>query len=111
MPALESLGDDFEIVGAANRSLKSAQLSAKAFNLPLSLRGAKNDEKEFNVLVPPIEVYQGWPAFSGARNVGHLYARIAADIRIGLRSAPSFSDGVALYELVTRIERSAYKGD
>jgi predicted dehydrogenase len=73
----------------------------------LAIKGAKGEEKVLKTLTPPASVYNGWPSFSGARNVGHLYALIAEDIRTGSRKAPDFQDGVVLHELVDRIEKSS----
>jgi predicted dehydrogenase len=75
----------------------------------LAIKGAKGAKKELKTLAPPASVYNGWPSFSGARNVGHLYALIAEDIRTGSRKAPDFEDGVALHELVDRIEKSSVR--
>jgi len=73
----------------------------------LAIKGARGEEKKLETLTPPAGVYSGWPSFSGARNVGHLYALIAEDIRTGSRKTPDFEDGVALHELVDRIEKSS----
>ena len=58
-------------------------------------------------LAPPRGVYDGWPSFSGARNVAHLYVMIAEDVRTGSLKAPNFEDGGALHDLIGRVERSA----
>jgi predicted dehydrogenase len=66
----------------------------------LSIRGANGENKELEPLTPSAGVYEGWPEFSGARNVAHIYALIAEDIRTGSRKAPTFPDGVALHRLI-----------
>ena len=40
VPALRALSDDFEIVGVANTSLKSAEAAAAAFGLPRAFESA-----------------------------------------------------------------------
>ncbi len=40
VPALRALSDDFEIVGVANTSLKSAEAAAAAFGLPRAFGSA-----------------------------------------------------------------------
>ncbi|GAA4328929.1 hypothetical protein GCM10023149_33230 [Mucilaginibacter gynuensis] len=73
----------------------------------LAIKGAKGEEKDMKTLLPPPIAYDGWPSFSGARNVAHLYAIIAEDVRTGSRKAPNFEDGVALHDLIDRVERFA----
>ena len=73
----------------------------------LTIRGANGDASELAPLMPPASAYEGWPDNSVPRNVAHVYALIAQDIRTGTRSAPSFRDAVALHETIDDIERSA----
>ena len=73
----------------------------------LAIRGANGDTCELAPLTPPASVYSGWPDDAIARNVARVYALIAQDIRSGTRSAPSFSDAVALHETIDAIEHSA----
>ncbi|WP_193090154.1 Gfo/Idh/MocA family protein [Advenella sp. FME57] len=73
----------------------------------LTIRGANGDTSELAPLTPPASAYSDWPDNSVARNVARVYALIAQDIRSGTRSAPSFSDAVALHETVDAIEHSA----
>jgi predicted dehydrogenase len=75
----------------------------------LSICGANGDASELAPLTPPASAHDGWPDNSVARNVAHLYALIAQDIRSGTRSAPSFRDAVALHELVDAIEQSTQR--
>ncbi|WP_251976767.1 Gfo/Idh/MocA family protein [Salinicola avicenniae] len=76
----------------------------------LTVRGARGDETELSSLMPPESAYEGWPEFAAARNIGHLYARLADDIRNGTRTAPTFDDAVHLHELIDTLERSAEQG-
>ncbi|MGX9936799.1 Gfo/Idh/MocA family protein [Advenella kashmirensis] len=73
----------------------------------LAIRGANGETSELAPLTPPTSAYSGWPDNSVVRNVARVYALIAQDIRSGTRSAPSFSDAVALHETVDAIEHSA----
>lgn len=73
----------------------------------LTLRGAKGEARELEILTPPASAYEGWPKNSLAGNVARLYALIAEDIRTGSRNAPSFSDAVALHETLEAIESAA----
>jgi hypothetical protein len=43
-------------------------------------------------------------------NVARTYARMAADLRQGTRTAPSFDDAVALHEVIAAIETAASDG-
>lgn len=73
----------------------------------LTIRGATGAERESRPLAPPAEAYSNLPGTSLARNVARLYARLADDIRLGTRTAPSFRDAVALHETIDQIEKSA----
>lgn len=70
----------------------------------LTIKGAKHTDDALETLSPSPEVFEGWPNFPGARNVGHIYKRIAEDIKTGSRTAPSFADGVAMHKLIKAIE-------
>ncbi|UZR96817.1 Gfo/Idh/MocA family protein [Chondrinema litorale] len=74
----------------------------------LSIAGAKTtDEEGLKPLTPPAEALEGWPEFPGARNVGHIYQRIAEDIKTGSHKAPSFTDGLKWHKLIESIKNSA----
>lgn len=77
----------------------------------LSLFGAQGDAR---VLAPiAIEPRHRWvPAdLAGpAVNVAQLYARFAADLRDGTRTAPDFAEAVTRHRLIAAIERSAAEG-
>lgn len=75
----------------------------------LSIRGAKGDEVEMQPLMPPKSAYEGWPETVIPRNVANIYALVAADIRTGSRTAPSFNDAVKLHQLIDAVEQSAQK--
>ncbi len=43
-------------------------------------------------------------------NVARVYARMAADLRDGTHTAPSFADAVAVHRIIAAIERAAETG-
>jgi len=73
----------------------------------LEIVGARGDQDELVSLMPPGAAYAGWPDSSTVRNVARVYARLAADIRKGTSTAPTFHDAVGLHALVDAIEKSA----
>lgn len=77
--------------------------------IQLTVRGARGDEKELSLLMPPDSAYEGWPEAAAARNVARVYARLFDDVNNGTRTAPTFQDAVTLHELIDAIEQSAAK--
>jgi predicted dehydrogenase len=73
----------------------------------LTVRGARGDDKELQVLEPAPFLINGAGLDLPARNVAAVYARVAHDIRHGTRTAPSFRDALELHRLIDRIERAA----
>lgn len=73
----------------------------------LSIHGANGDMTELAPLSPPASTGMGLPEDPIARNVAQIYRLVAADIRTGTRSAPTFRSAVALHEILDRIECSA----
>jgi predicted dehydrogenase len=84
--------------------------SGHAQMVQLSLAGARGDQPSLSPLEVPAPAYAGWPADVLARNVARLYARMAADLRHGTRTAPTFDDGVALHRLIAAVETAAETG-
>jgi predicted dehydrogenase len=78
--------------------------------VPLSLTGARGDEKAFHALEVPASYRSGWPEDVVPGNVARIYARMSRDLRDGTRTAPSFEDAVALHRLIAAIERAAESG-
>ena len=74
---------------------------------PLSILGAKGDEKKLQSLNPPVAFYEGLPANPMARNVANMYKRVAEDIRNNTHNAPNFNDAATLYEVLNSINESA----
>lgn len=78
--------------------------------VPLTLKGARGDEQELKPLDIPGEYTTGFPADVVPGNVARVYARMAADMRDGTHTAPSFEDAVALHRLIAAVEAAAEGG-
>ena len=78
--------------------------------MPLSLKGARGDEKVFRPLEVPASYRSGWPEDVVPGNVARIYARMNRDLRDGTRTAPSFEDAVAVHRVIAAIERAAESG-
>jgi predicted dehydrogenase len=78
--------------------------------VPLTLSGARGDEKTFQMLPVPDNYQAELPADPMVGNVARSYARMAADLRQGTRTAPSFDDAVALLRVIASIETAAADG-
>ena len=78
--------------------------------VPLTLSGARGDEKTFQTLTVPDDCQAELPADPMVGNVARTYARMAADLRQGTRTAPSFDDAVALHRVIAAIETAAADG-
>ena len=77
---------------------------------PLSLSGAKAGEGKLSPIEVPAEYSAGVSAEPVPGNVARNYARMAADIRTGSRSASNFDDALGVQRLIDAIERSAASG-
>lgn len=73
----------------------------------LSLQAARGDDKVFGPVEVPSLGDARWPEDVIPGNVARLYARMAADLRDGTRTAPDFDDAVALHRLIAAVERAA----
>jgi predicted dehydrogenase len=78
--------------------------------VPLTLSGARGDEKVFQTLTVPDDYQAELPADPMVGNVARTYARMAADLRQGTRTAPRFDDAVALHRVIAAIETAAANG-
>jgi predicted dehydrogenase len=76
--------------------------SGHAQLVPLSLKGARGKETTFRPLEVPASYLSGWPEDVVPGNVARVYARMARDLRVGTRTAPSFEDAVALHRVIAR---------
>jgi predicted dehydrogenase len=73
----------------------------------LSISGGRLDDRGLAPLAPRRSRAGGEGLSPAAEAVAEIYKCIATDIRSGSRTAPTFDDGVALHELIARIEDSA----
>lgn len=85
--------------------------SGHAQMVQLSLEGARGGERELRPLEVPASYRSGWPDTVVPGNVARVYARMAADLRDGTRTAPTFDDAVELHRLVDAVETAAGSGD
>jgi predicted dehydrogenase len=76
----------------------------------LSLAGGRGDDKALKPIEIPADLRAGWPDNVVPGNVARVYSRMAADLRDGSRTAPSFDDGVAVHRTIAAIEDAARKG-
>jgi predicted dehydrogenase len=75
--------------------------------VPLSLEGARGEEKAFHPLEVPETYRTGWPEGPIPGNVARLYGRLARDLSEHTRTAPTFDDAVAVHRIMDSIERAA----
>ena len=76
IPALNSLSDDFEVVGVANRSLESAQATAKALDLKFAFENpqALIQSPEVDLVVVTVKVPYHFELVKAALEAGkHVY--------------------------------------
>ena len=78
--------------------------------MPLSLKGARGEEKAFRPLEVPASYRSAWPEDVVPGNVARIYARMGRDLRDGTHTAPSFEDAVAVHRVIAAIERAAESG-
>jgi predicted dehydrogenase len=92
---------DIQVMGASGQ----AQLAQ------LTLQGARGGDRDLRPL-PVLEAYRSgcWPEDVISRNVARVYGRMAADLRNGTRTAPSFDDAVDLHRLIAAVEKAADSG-
>ncbi|MEO0030471.1 MAG: hypothetical protein RIS94_229 [Pseudomonadota bacterium] len=77
---------------------------------PLTVHGAQGDAQAVAVLEVPVS-YTHVPELPfTAANVAEAYARLAADLRDGTSTCPTFDDAVRRHRLIDAIERAAATG-
>lgn len=81
--------------------------SGHAQMVQLSLAGGRGDDRELKPIEIPAELRAGWPENVVPGNVARAYARMAADLRDGTRTAPTFDDAVAVHRMIAAIEEAA----
>ncbi|MDQ0391353.1 Gfo/Idh/MocA family protein [Labrys monachus] len=102
-------GLDWEINGTEG-DIRVTGPSGHTQMVQLSLEGARGDGEAMRPLEIPASYRSGWPADVVPGNVARLYARMAADLREGTRTAPSFDDAVQVHRLIAAIEKAAESG-
>jgi predicted dehydrogenase len=76
----------------------------------LSVKGAAGDDQALSDLVIPESYQFPRPLSAPVNNVALMYQHIAADLKTGTHTAPTFADAVRTHELIAAIERSADEG-
>lgn len=77
----------------------------------LSLEGVRGTAQAFAPIEVPEAYRSGFPSDSAPRNVARNYARMAADLKTGSHTAPTFDDAVGLHRLLAAIEAAAESGE
>lgn len=75
-----------------------------------SRAGMRDGDRAFVPLAPPEASHLGFPQDPVPGNVARTYARMAADLRTGSRTAPTFDDAVELHRLIAAIEEPSASG-
>lgn len=78
--------------------------------IDLSVEGGRDDDRDLRPLQVPQSLRSGWPEDAIAGNVARVYARMAADLHDGTRTAPRFEDAVRVHRLIAAVEESAAAG-
>jgi len=99
----------WEINGGAG-DIRLTGPSGHSQMVQLSLAGARGDESELRPLEIPASYRSGWPANVIPGNVARVYARMAADLRKGTRTAPTFDDAVETHRVIAAVESAAASG-
>lgn len=98
----------WEINGTAG-DIRLTAASGHIQTLPLSLQIARGGGREWQAIESPPAAGATFPPDPVPGNVARVYARMAADLREGTKTAPSFDDAVAVHRLIAAIEDAARK--
>jgi len=78
---------------------------------PLVIHGGRGDDRTLRPLEAtvdaPNEAAGAWRESPVSGNVARIYQRMAADLRHGSSSAPTFDDALTLHRLIAAVEQSA----
>lgn len=96
-------------IHGANGDLQVTAASGFTQLAQLTVHGS-NDGGELRALTVPSEYARGLPTDPVVGNVARLYALMAADLRTGTSTAPSFDDAVALHRLLDAVETADREG-
>lgn len=97
-------------INGSDGDIQVSGANGHAQMVQLSLRGGRGDERELQAIEIPEGYYAGSPRGVIVRNVARVYARMAADLRDGTSTAPTFDDAVSLHRLITAVEAAAQTG-
>lgn len=99
----------FEINGTAG-DLQATAIGGHGQFLDLSIAGASGDQPAMAPMPIP-ETYRSTLGLDPyAQNVGEMYHAMAADLRHGTRTVPSFADAVRTHQLIAAIEQASGTG-
>jgi predicted dehydrogenase len=97
-------------INGTEGDIRTTGPSGHAQMVPLSIEGARGDEKELRPLQVPASYRSGLSDDPVVGNVARVYARMAADLRAGTRTAPGFDDAVEVHRIIAAVESSAASG-
>ena len=106
--ARDGNGFFWEINGTEG-DLRLTGRSGHTQQMQLTLEGGRADAKDMKPLDVPASYREGGENLV-VGNVARVYARMAADLRNGTHTAPTFEDAVAVHRIIDAIEKSAKSG-
>lgn len=98
------------VINGTEGDIRVTGPSGHAQMVQLTLEGARGDERALKPLEVPASYRSGFPDDVIPGNVARVYARMAADLKHGTRTAPSFDDAVEVHRLIAAIESAAESG-
>lgn len=97
-------------INGTDGDLQVAGVNGHTQMVDLVIRGARGPDRMLSDLPLPDSLL-GIPGLDiRVGNVARVYARLAADVRNGTRTAPTFDDAVRSHELIAAVEESARLG-
>ena len=97
-------------INGTDGDIRVTGMGGHAQFVPLAVEGATGGDEGLKPLEIPSRYLPPEPLPMLVDNVAGMYAMIAADLRDGTRTAPSFEDAVATHRLCDAIERAAAEG-
>lgn len=94
-------------INGTDGDIRITGANGNAQMVKLTLEGARGDDAQLHTLEVPKVFSDGFLEEVVPGNVGRLWARMAADIFDGTRTAPDFADAVELHRVIDTIERAA----
>jgi predicted dehydrogenase len=96
-------------INGTEGDLRLTGRSGHTQQIQLALEGGRADDKALKPLDVPAAFREGG-ADPMVGNVARVYARMAADLRNGTHTAPTFDDAVEVHKIIDAIEKSASSG-